>query len=235
MERDQDVLSEAIEQLRNETVQPGPPQGVVDAALNALEAAGAAENPRPAIAIRFTAKIAVAAAVLLLAGYAVGRVSAPAAPDMDQLKQELAVSIEPVIRERVIDDMRQQWQVVLAGGFMRLKDDLTQQYRADLNRFAVQTLAASNAVTNQLLGQLVQGINTAQTEKMHQVAGALQQIERNRLKDRSQLAAGLEALACQTEDGLQQTREEFVQLLVQTYPSIEAPGRRQDTGEERTD
>ena len=86
--------------------------------------------------------------------------------DLDQLREALtpavAAALEPALRQRLADEMRHDYQVALAGTYVRVKEELTEQYRNDLNRFAIQTLAASNAVTNELLTQLVQNIDTAQ-------------------------------------------------------------------------
>ena len=70
---------------------------------------------------------------------------------------------------------------------------------SDLNRLAVQMLTASNAVTNELLTQLVQNIDTAQTQGRRQITRALYEIERNRVEDQTQLASGLQTLANRTD------------------------------------
>jgi len=245
MEHQDDILSEAIEQVRGESVRPGPPRAVVETTLERLAARGATRRPVTKTFFKFTTRTAAAAAVLLLAGYTVGRLTAPAGPDIKQLEQKLAGSlaatIEPMVRESVLQDVSRQWRVALTACQAQLKEDLTQQYQADLNRYAIGTLAASNQATNQLLDQLVQAINTAQTQKMQWVAKALREYERRRLDDRTQLAAGIEALAYRTEDGLQQTREEIVHqtredmvhLLATTYPAKGAPEAGEIQIEER--
>lgn len=223
MKPEKDILSEALEQLKNEPMEPGPPQAVVDATLKDLASDGINERPQATTYVKLITKVTAAAAIFVLLGYAIGRLSAPKAPDLEQLKAELTgsltTSIEPLVRQNVMAEMRRQWQVAMTKGFTQIKEDLAQQYQTDLNRFAVQLLAASNARTNQILGQLVQNIKTAETQKMKWVTGALQEIDRTHRQEQSQLAAGLEALAYQTKDGFQQTREELVQLLVNTYPS----------------
>ena len=66
-----------------------------------------------------------------------------------------------------MEDMRQRYQVALAATYVKVKEELTEQYRDDLNRFAVQTLAASNATTNRLLAELVESIDTMQAQDLN--------------------------------------------------------------------
>jgi hypothetical protein len=111
----------------------------------------------------------------------------------------------------------------VAGAYVKVREEVTAQYQDDMNRFAAQMLAASNAVTNQLLSELVYAMRAEQSEDLRDIAAALRQIELKRLQDRRQFATGLEALAYRTEGELQRTRNGLVQLLVNTYPPAEAP------------
>lgn len=233
MKKDKDVLAEALAQLDNTGLPQQPPQAVVDETIRRLgNAQPAATSPEPAgadrrnlgrITLRTTIiRWSAAAAALIVLGYAIGRLSGPAPLDMEELREALApsvaASIEPAIRAKLIEDVRQRYQVALAATYVKVKEELTEQYRDDLNRFAIQTLAASNATTNRLLTELVESIDTMQAQDLKQVARALQQIELNRVEDRTQLAADLQRLASRTEDELSRTRREFVRLLVDVRP-----------------
>ncbi len=120
-------------------------------------------------------RLSLAAAALILLGFAIGRLSGPAPLDMDELREALApavaAAIEPAIREKLMEDMRQRYQVALAATYVKVKEELTEQYRDDLNRFAVQTLAASNAMTNRLLAELIENIDTAQAQDLTRSPG----------------------------------------------------------------
>ena len=228
MRKNSDKLEKAIKALKNEPTAAGPPQEVID---NILQKLTSAEKPlidTEKSTISFTkwlktaknlAKIAAAAVLLIFAGYAAGRLSAPL--DTEQLRAletSLKRSLEPAIRQDVVDELNRQWQLALASTYIQLKDELTQQYRRDLSNFAIQTLAASSAVTNQRLEELIDSINTAQAQHRRWVTSAFEQIESNRLQDRTQLAAGLETLALLTEDELQRTRQEMAQFLTYSQP-----------------
>lgn len=231
MTDDKDILSKALTSLRHQKT-PELPQEVINDTLAQL---GQAEsnadsrfsnarswNIRPVL--RPVVRLTAAAAVLLLVGYSLGRMSGPPPIDMDHLHDallpSLATALEPTIRETVIDDVGQRYQMAFADAYVRLRDELTEQHRSDMNRYATQTLAASNAVTNQLLAELVQTIRADQTKELRSVAAALHQIERNRLEDREMLTTELLALADQTEDELKETRNELVQLVVNSSPTL---------------
>jgi hypothetical protein len=227
MKDNSDPLARAIENLKDQQVPDGPPQAVVDSTIQTLaEAAHQNKSLEPRRLsllekirntdniIKLTTKVAAAAAVLVLAGYAIGRFSAPKPPDIrqlrDDLEQSLAARLIPAIRQDLLEETNRRLQFALA----QTSAELTEQYRGDLNRFAVQTLMASNTVTNHLLTQLIQSINATQTQDLRRVAAALNQIEINRLKDKTQLATGIQTLAYQTEDEFVRTKQDVARLLV---------------------
>lgn len=235
---DKDILAEALAQLKQQGLSQQPPKAVVDETVRRLAEAertageGEAVVPIPStpwsiLFGRTAVRLSLAAAALIMLGYAFGRLSGPAPVNLDKLREALtpavAASIEPAIREKLMDEMRQRYQVALAASYVKVKEELTQQYRDDLNRFAIQTLAASNATTNRLLAELVENIDTAQAQDLNRIAKILHQIELNRVQDKTQLAAGLQTLASRTEDELSKTRYQFVQLLANYQPEEFGP------------
>jgi hypothetical protein len=204
MEEHKDILDKAIDALANTNVPPGPPKELTDATVAKLsEAADSYQGDLKTIRFvdrikqtRGLIKFAAAAVILIAAGYTIGRISAPKPPDVQQLQ----AALEPAIRQNLLEEMAQYMQVGLAGGYAQIKNELQQQYRRDLSDFAIQTLAASNAVTNQRLLQLIDAINTSQTH------------------ERQWYATALETLAVQTQDQLQKTKQDMVQLLSHTQP-----------------
>jgi hypothetical protein len=222
MKNNHDPLTKAVKAIQQTPVSTGPPQQIIDATLTKLsEAAGSTppvtDNRRLPILDRFKAtksiiRLAAAAVLLISAGYITGRLSAPAPPDPNQLYSAL----EPAIRQQLLGEMKQYWQLSTAATYARLKEDLDQQYCQDLNRFATQTFAASTAVTNQLLEELIKSINSAQTQDRRWVTTALQQIESNRLQDKNQLSHGLATLAVYTDDQLLKTKNDIAQFVSNT-------------------
>lgn len=140
-------------------------------------------------------KLAAAAVLLIAAGFAIGRLTTPA-PDMEQLH----TALENSLRASLTREMDQRWQKAFTANCIKYKDELQQQVRHDLTEFASQTLAASSTLTEQHLIQLIELIEAARERDRLQVAAALEEIELNRLQDRSQLGKGLVALAARTSE-----------------------------------
>jgi len=243
MEENENKLEKAVEALKNEQIPLGPPQELTDSTISKLtEAAGQSDavefdnriwNIEGLKAAKSLIKIAAAAVLLIAAGYATGRLAAPQPLDMEQIR----AALEPNIRQELLAETKQYLQLGLANGYIRIQDELRQQYRQDLNRFAMQTLAASNAVTNELLSELIESINATQTQDLRRIAAALEQMELNRLYDKSQLVSGLETLAYQTEDELQRTKQDVAQLLSYAQPGFSIPEEivNPDNSNERTE
>jgi hypothetical protein len=222
-----DILAKAIADLKQKAASSVPPQDLVKDTLAQLAQAqselGSATDEyaeparvRPArLMIWSVTRLAAAAVVLIAAGYAFGRITAPQ-PDMDELRAallpSLAASLEPAIRERVVQETTRTCQQAMVAGYIRLSDDLTRQYQADLNRFALQMLAASNTATNQQLQQVLQSLQVSQLEERQRVAAALEQIEARRAQENARFGTALVSLATQTETELQR----MVRLLANT-------------------
>jgi len=229
MKEDENTLEKAVEALKNEQIPPGPSQELTDATVAKL--AEASGRPQEAIvgrrlwiaerlkAARGLAKVAAAVILLIAAGYA-GRLSAPP-PDTEQLR----AALEPAIRQALLDEMKDYLQVGLTNSYVQLSDELSQQYRQDLSQFAIRILAASNAVTNELLTELIESINAAQTQDRQWVAAALEQIESNRLEGQSQLSDAFVTFAVRTEDELLRTQQNMAQLL--SYTQLDSPVEEQ--------
>lgn len=230
-QKDKDIVTKATEALSETTVPPGPPESCVDETLARL--AENSEEPETVTvkkhiqlverikATRGFAKVAVAAIMLIVVGYVVGQLTAPRPPDVEQL--------QAAIRQDLLEEMKHYWQLGMASSYVKLKDKLNEQYRRDLNEFAVQTVAASSAVTNQLLEELIESINAAKTEDRRQIARAFYQIESNRLQDNTKFINGLETLAVYTGDELERYRQDMVRLLVYNQPGSLVPNVTEDS------
>ena len=237
MKKEKDILDKAINYLRKEPIRSGPPQETIDATLAKLAKAGGEAQPnniREGItlmerirAVTGFPKIAAAVLLLVIAGYAVGRLSAPRPPNLE----EIQAALEPAVRLSLLEEMNRRWQLAWANSYVQLKDELNEQRRRDLDTYAVQTLAASNAVTNRLLEELIESINAAQVQDYRKIAEALYQIEMNRLQDKAQLGNALASFAVQTEDEFQRTKQDMAQLLVYTRPDGLSPNVPEERSE----
>lgn len=229
MKEDEDIFEKALKSLKNEPVPPGPPQELVDATVAELAARFQPSDTqelmnRISIRDRLWAagrfgRIAAAAVLMIAAGYAAGRWSAPRPPDMEEIR----AALEPAIRRNLLAESRQYVQSALASSYVQMKDELSRQYRQDLSRVAVQTLAASNSITNELLTELIESVNTAQSQDRQWFAAALEQVELNRLRDKSQLSNAFATFAVQTEDELNKTKKDVAHVLSYALPDSPAP------------
>jgi len=223
----ENILEKAVNALNNEQVPPGPPRELANSTIAKLtEISGQTNTFSNSRRIRLIdriklpnsfAKVAAAAVLLIMAGYATGRLLSPKPPDIEQLQAVL----EPAIREQLLDEMKQYWQLGLTASYAQLKDDISQQYQRDLNQIAAYTLAASGAATNQLLENLIESINQAQTQERQWVATALGEIELNRLKSDAQLSNAFVTFAAQT-------KQDMAQILSHTQPDSLVPTRLPD-------
>lgn len=145
-------------------------------------------------------KFAAAAVLLLAVGYATGRLSAPQPLDVEELKAALETSLksslEPAIRQDLLEQMNNRWQSAFAANYAQLKDELQRQVRRDLTEFAAQTLAASGTLTNQRLMELIQLIEATRRRERQQIEAAFEQIEQEKILLRN----GLLAVAAQTNE-----------------------------------
>jgi hypothetical protein len=223
----ENVLEKAVKAVNDQQVPPGPPEELADLTIAKLtELSGQTNSVPSGRHISFLkrikvpnsfAKVAAAAILLITAGYATGRLLSPKPPDVEQLR----IALEPVIRQNILDEMKQYWQLSLAASYAQLKEDFTQQYRRDLTQIASYTLAASGAATNQLLEDLIESINQAQTHDRQWYAAVLGEIELNRLQDNAQLSNAFATFATQTEQNI-------AQLLSYTQPNSFIPDRFTD-------
>ena len=212
------ILDEAIKALNNEQIPSGPSEELTNATIAKLtENSGQANAVSNGRRIRFVeilnlpgnfTKVAAAVVLLLMAGYATGRLLSPKPLDMEQIQ----AALEPEIRKNILGQVDQYLQSSLTTSFTQFRE----QYQRDMNQFAVYTMAASGAATNQLLEQLIESINQAQTQDRQWFVAALGEMELNRLKGDAQLSNALASFAAQTEQNM-------THLLSNNQPDSQLP------------
>lgn len=235
MEENENKLEKAIEALKNEQVPTGPPQELVDSTVAKMaeisEQADVVEHKNRILnfeglrASKSLTKIAAAAVLLIAAGYATGRLSAPRSPDMTQIR----AALEPEIRKSLLNETKQYLQLGLANAYVRIQDELSRQYREDLRRAVLQSVAASNTVTNELLTELIESFNEAQNQDRQRFAAALEQVESNRLRDRNELSNALTTFALETEDELMRTRQGLAHFISYTQSEQTNPDETENS------
>jgi hypothetical protein len=148
-------------------------------------------------------KLAVAAVLLIAVGYFAGRFLSPRPPDVQQLQDaletSLKLSLERTFQQSLLEQVSSDRELALERHYVRLKDELTRQLHQNISDFAVQTLAASRAVTDRRLADLIQLIEAARTVDHYQIRKAIERMESNRLQDKTQFGKGLVNLAAQNK------------------------------------
>ncbi len=146
-------------------------------------------------------KLTVAAALLIGVGYFAGQLISARSPDVRQLQAaletSLKLSLEQTIHQSLLEQVNRDRELALERHYVRLKDELTRQFHHNMSEFAVQTLDASRAVTEQRLAELIRLIEAVRTVDHLQVRMALEQIESYRLQDKTRFGKGLVSLAAQ--------------------------------------
>ena len=197
----EEATSQAMQQVRDVLTKQQEEHSRV--AASKPTALGMAERDKaiPKLRLRLpplaVIKVAAAAMVLIAAGVIVGRLSAPSPIDVEELRAELEASLksslEPAIRQNVLDEVNSRWQSVFVANCAQLKDELAQQVRRDLTQFAAQSLAASGVQTQQQLRELIELIEAARIQDRRNIEAALAHIE-------SQFGNGLVTLAARTSE-----------------------------------
>ena len=235
MKEEDKIIEKAVKALKNEKVPSGPSQELTNVTVEKLnrifeqpdmiEFEKQVHISEGINIIKSLAKFAVAAVLLIIAGFAAGRLTTSRPPDMEQIR----ASLEPAIREQLLGEMKQYMQLGMANSYVRLKDDLTEQYRRDLSQLAANVVNASGTVTNQLLQDLIETIGEAQAKERQWFAATLEQIELNRRQDKAQLGSALASFAVRTEDQLQQTRQDVEQLWSYTQSDSLVPNEYENS------
>ncbi len=237
MEDNENILKKAVDAIKNEPIPTEPPQNVVDATIAKLKENSGEQNGFESrqehvwdkfIFSNNLFKIAAAIILFLFVGFAGGRLTGPKPIDAEQLKSEiessLRASLEPAIREQVMSQTKQYLQLGFVNCYAQLKDDLSQEYQQDLYQVATQILATYNTTTNQLLENLIETINVAQTQDRQWTAAAIEEIELNRQRDTAQLSNAFINYAVQTDDELQRTKN-WIEKIYYTQPDESNPNK----------
>jgi len=130
----------------------------------------------------------------------------------------------PAIRRELLDEINQYLQASYAS----LADDLDRKYQQDLNRVGMQILAASNTVTNERLAELAESFNEYQAQERQRFTTMLEHMESNRLQDSALLSNALATVVKRTEEEMERTKQDVVQLLSYTQAADSAPDQFKD-------
>jgi len=147
-------------------------------------------------------KMSVAAVLVLGAGVIIGRATSPRPVDVEQLRADLQASIiaslKPTVQGNVLAEVDQRLESGLAANEASLRSELAEQLRGDLQLFATQFTAGSERRLEKKFAEFVRLLEEVRLKDRQQVAKALDRIERDRVRDRTQIGTGLQYVAALT-------------------------------------
>ncbi|MCL5279223.1 MAG: zf-HC2 domain-containing protein [Planctomycetes bacterium] len=153
-------------------------------------------------------RMSVAAVLVLGAGVLIGRSTAPRPVDVEQLRTDLqaslVASLKPAVQENVLAEVDRRLESGLAANEASLRDQLAEQLRGDLQLFATQFTAGSEQRLEKRLAEFIQLIEEARLKDRLHVVRALEQMEQNRYRDRTQIQTSLAALIDKKPTAIQQ-------------------------------
>jgi anti-sigma factor RsiW len=142
-------------------------------------------------------RTAVAAVLVLGVGIGLGRWTAPRV-NVEQLRADLqaslAASVTEAVQESILSQVDQRLQAGLSKNEAGLRAELANQVRDDVQRFTAQAASNSETLVEKRFDELVQLVEEARLKDRQHMVKALEQVERNRYRDRSQIQTGLAAL-----------------------------------------
>lgn len=143
---------------------------------------------------------AAAAAVVLGAGIAVGRMTAPGSVDIRQLELSLRAEMESKLSAN---------RTELLASFQKHTSELA------TNVQAVATAAATREA-EVLLAKFTQALDVQREAERDALVGALRSMEERRATDFASLRKDLDTLAVNADDGLSRTQEQLMELASMT-------------------
>jgi len=137
-------------------------------------------------------RVAAAAVLFCAVGYAVGRFAGPRSIDVEKLRADieasLRTSLEQSVREQLSKEMDRRVAAAVAGAREQVVQELSEQLRREMGEFAAQALQANSRLIDQGFNRMVQAIDEARFSDRMRVATALEQMELNRLRDKTRFS-----------------------------------------------
>lgn len=141
------------------------------------------------------ARTAVAGVLVLGAGIAIGRLTAPRPVDVEQLRADVQASVvaslTPAVEQRVLAQMDRRLDAALAANSTQLAADIVEQMRQDLQVFGADLASGTQTLVDRRFAEVVELIEAGRLTDRRQVAKALDQI-------RTQTGMGFLRLAAMT-------------------------------------
>lgn len=192
---------------------------------------------------RHLARVAVAAALLFVVGYAAGRLTrpepvviAPESVDVAALRKAVVADVvrtlSPTLESSVRQEVARRVAVVvsdavrseLSEATRHVRNDVETRYRKDMTELATSTVSLVTTRTNELLFAFAQDYGASRLEDRQELVAALNRIESERRQDYELLVRNLASLATLTGAELARTQQQLARFVA--YATASPEGER---------
>lgn len=156
-----------------------------------------------------------AACLLIVAGFLVGRLSSSTF-DTAKLQQELAEILRPQIEKQITESVVQSLRKEVISQYAKMQDNLAGQISSELKTYTEQTVVRNDIQTYRLLAELIDAIQTAQSQNQQWVLSAMDTLEKYRLEEQEKMRTDFANFAVYTGNELSRTQEQIKALSAST-------------------
>ena len=153
-------------------------------------------------------KWSIAAALVLGAGFGLGRLSAPTTVYLNAMRAQT----EATIKSSLASEIRKQFNADVQAALAATRSQITNELRAQLNMMLTEAANASATETRRQLNEFVQAVHAAREEDRHAISASLEQIQKHHTADYLSLRGDLETVASLTDEEMGRARQSLVQL-----------------------
>jgi hypothetical protein len=167
--------------------------------------ARSAQGPPPLL------KWSVAAALVLVAGVGLGRWSAPVI-DLNTFQAR----IEASVKSSLAAELQRQLYADLQSALAATGGQLTNEFKAQLNRALAGVVDASALETHRQLGELIKAFNRAREEDRQITFSWLEKVQKQHTAEYLSLRTDLETVASLTDEEIRRARQSLNRLAANT-------------------
>jgi len=153
-------------------------------------------------------KWGVAAALVLCAGFGLGRVSAPRAADLKTVRAELEMSLQ----ESLASGMRKHLNAELQSALAATRRQITNEFQTQLNLALADTADGTAAEARRQYNEFSEVWNAAREDDRRVVFALLEKIQKQHAADYLSLRNDLETVAALTDEEMRRARQSLIQL-----------------------
>jgi len=153
-------------------------------------------------------KWGIAAALVLGAGFGLGRLSAPTTVDLNAMRAQT----EATIKSSLASEMRKQFNADVQAALAATRSQITNELRAQLNMMLTEAANASATETRRQLNEFVQAVHAAREEDRRTTLLLFEKMQKQHCADYLSLRSDLETVASLTDEEIRRARQSLIQF-----------------------